>query len=151
MASKTRFPWYKKINPVWWFMNADDPIVPDNEFVDQPQWLRKLKWAFRNPLHNFTFYVIGVADEEVVCYTTYPGKVFGPVGTWNIGYVLCVRTGKRYNFRSYIGDIDSSGNYFPNFIKWIIKKMYGNNVKYYIGWRERGNWGFKLIRNNDNM
>jgi len=56
-------PW-KKINPLWWLGNCDEPLPPDDKFIGQPQWLRRLRWFLRNPFHNFTYYVIGVADRK---------------------------------------------------------------------------------------
>src|SRR5882762_9122166 len=49
-----------KANPLWWFRNADQP-KPEASYRPDDKW-RVLKWHIRNPLHNFTFYVIGVAD-----------------------------------------------------------------------------------------
>src|SRR5215469_15888553 len=58
-APKIHF--YNKLNPVWWFKNADDPKPPDWYKPDDSH--RNLKWSFRNPMHTFNFYVIGVADK----------------------------------------------------------------------------------------
>ena len=45
-------PWYKKINPIWWFGN--DECKPTDSF-----WYCYL----RNPLQNLRKYVLGVADR----------------------------------------------------------------------------------------
>ena len=71
----TPYPWYKKINPLWWAGNADDPvnrIKPDgtpahpNFYPNKPLWIRKLMWGIRNPLHNFVFFVIGLEDQPEI-------------------------------------------------------------------------------------
>jgi hypothetical protein len=69
-------------------------------------------WYLRNPLHNFTFYVIGMADKL---------KYRKPYDVFN-------ETGDKHNiilpFYSY----------------------YGDKYKFYIGWRERGNFGVKFTK-----
>ncbi len=49
----------QKFNPVWWFGNLDDPTPPDSYRPEDRH--RKIKWRLRNPLHNFMFYVVGIA------------------------------------------------------------------------------------------
>jgi len=59
-------PWYKKINPLWWFGNYNDPVTlpTHNQFhPNKSLWIRKLLWGIRNPLHNFFFFVIGLVDK----------------------------------------------------------------------------------------
>jgi hypothetical protein len=101
-----------KLNLIWWFLNKDDPSPPFSKWRDKPEWMRHLLWYVRNPLHNFTFYVIGMADK---LYNRWPNKVFNPATPcykWNI------------------------------ILPFISYK--GKKVKWYIGWRERGNFGIKL-------
>lgn len=50
-----------KLNP---FGNADEPI-PKYLLHGKPEWLRVLAWWGRNPLHNFSFYWIGVAGRVI--------------------------------------------------------------------------------------
>ena len=50
----------QKWNPLWSFGNADDPVPPDWYRPGSPN--RQIAWQGRNPLHNFTHYVIGVTD-----------------------------------------------------------------------------------------
>jgi hypothetical protein len=68
-SGRTRKPWYKKINPIWWIMNDDEQTVdaPDAKWYHPkwPHWRRWLYWnAFRNPLQNFRCYVIGIQDRN---------------------------------------------------------------------------------------
>lgn len=52
-------PLSKKINPLWWIKNDDDP---------PPAGYSALAWFLRNPFHNLFFYVIGVADRNYRVY-----------------------------------------------------------------------------------
>ena len=119
-------------NIIWAiFGNDDDPNPPADYRPEWPEWRRRLYWYARNPLHNFTFYVIGLSDKPFERLVLYPKGapvylVFRPEGGW---YVAVVRyKWLRLPFVSYQG---------AGFIK-----------KFYLGWRERGNLGAKLtIRN----
>ena len=108
----------RKWNPVFWFGNEDEPIPPEDYRPDDPN--RRRKWYFRNPCHNFTFYVIGIADEEFDQTGCYPGEVFNPNGGWN--WTVCRHNCWRLPFLSY-----RRGGF-----------------QFYCGWRERGNFGMKL-------
>ena len=71
-----KYPWYKKINPLWWFGNANDPVdgiewlnglpKPNHPgfHPEKPLWIRKILWGIRNPLHNLFFFVIGLEDQK---------------------------------------------------------------------------------------
>src|SRR5579872_7587799 len=50
-----------KLNPVWWFGNADESKAPN--WYRPHDSHRDLSWRLRNPFHNFDFYVIGCADK----------------------------------------------------------------------------------------
>ena len=56
-----RFSTWRKMNPVWWFGNTDEPVAPD--WYRSGKRGRNFMWHLRNPCHNFDFYVIGVADK----------------------------------------------------------------------------------------
>jgi len=108
----------QKWNPIWWFGNADEPTPPD--WYRPNEKLRTCEWHFRNPLHNFTFYVIGIADKDFDCVGKYPKEVFNPNDGWN--RTVCRYKCLRLPFVSY-------------------KK---GRFQFYCGWRDRGNFGFKL-------
>lgn len=111
------------MNVLWKiFGNNDDWPPPDWYMPGERERKRKLYWLMRNPLHNFTFYIIGVAGKPFVRTGKFSQDVFNPDGGWN----LAVTAYKwfRLPFVSYLG----------------------RSVKFYIGWRERGNFGFKLTR-----
>ena len=107
-------------NPAWWLGNADDPQPPEWYRPGQP--MRRLLWQLRNPLHNFTFYVIGIHDQEFVRLGRAPKSVFHPDGGWN--WAVIQRGRLRLPFVSYSG----------------------RHVRFYALWREKGNFGLKLQR-----
>lgn len=78
-------------------------------------------WWLRNPFHNLTFYVVGLANKTGwTRYGRYPKDVFAPSGGWNWCYI-------RYGWL------------------WLPFISYQGSIgKFYIGWRERGNFGIKL-------
>jgi hypothetical protein len=108
-----------KFNPLWWFKNADDPLPPESYRPKDKH--RQLKWRLRNPLHNFTFYVIGVADKKVARSGRHPEDNFSPNGGWNLAVT-------RHKWV-----------YLP-FISWCHGT---NGFHYYSGWRSNGNFGLK--------
>ena len=108
----------QKWNPLWSFGNANDP--------EPPAWYRpgdssrRWRWHLRNPLHNFTHFVIGVSDKPVTRTGRFPGAVFAPGGGWNWAVT-------RYRWR------------LLPFISYE-----GRLARFYLGWRESGNFGGKL-------
>lgn len=110
----------QKWNPLWWLGNADDPVPP--EWYRPGQSMRGPLWQLRNPLHNFTFYVIGVHDKDFVRRGKEPGAVFRRGGGWN--WAVIEHGYLRLPFVSYEG----------------------RHVRFYALWREKGNFGLKLQR-----
>ena len=108
----------QKLNPVFWFGNLDDPLPPKDYRPHDPH--RVGRWYLRNPLHNFDHYVIGISDKEFVRTGRYPGEVFKPGGGWN--WAVCKYKCLRLPFISY---------------------QHGR-FKFYLGWRNAGNFGIKL-------
>lgn len=109
---------WNKFNPVWWFGNIDDPVPPAWFRPDEKR--RVFKWHLRNPFHNFTFYVIGIADKPHVRSGRYPKKVGNPNGGWN--FAVAKHRLLRLPFLAY-----NRGKF-----------------AFYLGWRERGNLGAKI-------
>lgn len=113
------------------FGNDDDPNPPVNYYAHEPMLYRGVRWWFRNPFHNLTFYVLGLADEPFRRVVVYPRGisgllVFRPEGGW---YIACAKyKWLRLPFISYQGT--------------------GLVKKFYLGWRERGNLGAKLTLKN---
>jgi hypothetical protein len=110
----------QKWNPAWWLGNADDSTPPD--WYRPGERGRNALWQLRNPLHNFTFYVIGTADKDFVRYGSEPTTVFSKDGGWN--WAISRRGWLHLPFVSYRG----------------------KHVQFYALWRERGNFGLKLNR-----
>ena len=109
---------WEKMNPIWWFANADDPVPPESYRVGKS--CRQLTWRLRNPCHNFTFYVMGIADKPHTRVGRYPAKVASPDGGWN--WAVCRYKRLRLPFVDY-----KRGRF-----------------ELYCGWRNGGNFGMKL-------
>jgi hypothetical protein len=101
------------------FGNNDDWPPPNWYRPQEPIWKRKAMWLLRNPCHNLTFYVLGVTGKPFERVGRYPRNVFSPGGGWN--WAVIRYKWLRLPFISYIG-----------------------KVKFYMGWRERGNLGLKF-------
>ena len=82
--------------------------------------LRKVAWYVRNPFHNFTFYVIGIADKPFWRIGPYPTETSNPHQGWN--WAVCERKMARLAFVDY------------------KRKRF----EFYAGWRTGGNFGIKL-------
>lgn len=131
-AKQHNFTWLDKINPRFWLGNEEDPEPPSWYRPQDAQ--RRTKWYFRNPGHNFTFYVIGVSDKvgtnDHRSYGIAPDDVFKEGGGWNV-ILHQVRVGKR-------------GYVLLPFASYLDR-----NMKFYFGWRQSGNFGIKLTRNKE--
>lgn len=108
----------QKWNPAWWIGNVDTPIPPPDYKPDDPRRERKYQW--RNPGHNFTFYVIGIADKKFTRMGRHPEDVFRPGGGLNWAV-------SRYHL-----------------LLLPFVSYQGRHCSTYFGWRERGNFGAKL-------
>jgi hypothetical protein len=117
-APKIHF--YNKLNPVWWLKNSDDPKPPDWYRPNDTDKHRRVMWSFRNPLHNFNFYVIGVADKTFYRSGKYPQENSNPNGGWDF-------EAARYKFI------------------WLpFVSYHRTNFDFYFGWRNHGNFGVKI-------
>src|SRR6516165_59257 len=76
VTGRTPMPLSKKLNPLWWFGNHDEPAPPAWYMSGKPQALRTAAWYLRNPLVNFADYVAGVCDKN---YTVTGSGAFVPV------------------------------------------------------------------------
>ena len=112
-------PKMQKWNPAWWIGNVDTPTPPSDYKADDPN--RDRKWQWRNPGHNFTFYVIGIADKEFIRAGRHPNDVFRAGGGLN--WAVSLR-----------------GLHPPL----LFVSYQGRHCSTYVGWRERGNFGMKL-------
>ena len=128
-TGRVAYPWYKKINPIWWFGNAAEQTVDQAPWFQPgwPHWQRWLIWNyFRNPLQNFRCFVIGVADRNYrvtgkAPVLTVQRNDLQPPQTW-IQYSF-IRLAIPLPFFSYCGAFT-----------------------FYIGWQPSGIFGLKLTR-----
>jgi hypothetical protein len=118
VTNSIAIPHGAKWKPIFWLGNVDDPLPPADYRPHDEH--RVGEWYLRNPTHNFTFYVIGVADKKFRRSGAYPDKVFNPHGGWN--FAVCKYRWARLPFVSY----------------------QKSKFKFYLGWRERGNFGMKF-------
>lgn len=108
------------------FGNDEDGIYGDLSWNPEQKrgvWIA-IKWWFRNPCHNLTFHVLRV-PAPFISMGDAPHDVFNPAGGWNRVTRISAVNQRRYNFISYIG-----------------------RIKFYWGYRERGNFGIKLTWNS---
>ncbi len=108
----------QKWKPGFWLGNEDDPVPPPDYRPNDKRRMRK--WYYRNPCHNFCFYVIGIADRKFRRAGRCPDAVFNPRQGWN--WTVCKYKWWRLPFVSY---------------------QHGK-FRCYCGWRERGNFGMEL-------
>jgi|688.fasta_scaffold770625_2 hypothetical protein len=112
------FSLQEKLSPAFWLGNSDDLLPPADYLPGDPQ--RVSKWYLRNPLHNFTFYVIGIADRGFTRVGKSPAENFCEPEGWN--WAISQYKFLRLPFISYKS----------------------NAVMLYAGWRESGNFGLKF-------
>ena len=117
-ANLPRIHLFNKLNPVWWVENADEPVPPAWYLPGDHH--RATKWRFRNPFHNFDFYVVGVADKKFVRSGRYPERNSNPRGGWD--FELARRKLALLPFFSYERQ----------------------RCTFYLGWREHGAFGLEL-------
>ena len=110
---------WQKFNPVWWYGNIDDPGPP--AWFRPGEKNRVAKWRMRNPFHNFTFYVIGIADKHHFRSGRFPRSIRDPIdGGWNF-------SAARHRFI------------------WLPFIAYNRGkFDFYFGWRPGGNFGGKV-------
>ena len=130
VTGRVPIPWWWKFNVIWWFGNDNEPWPPDwyRQFVpNRPYWLQVVSWYIRNPLENFSNWVLGVADRN---YTVY-GQAPVMLTAWNdlpepypLGFKYSViHLGwLRLPFVSYVG----------------------KRIMFYIGWQAGGFAGAKF-------
>jgi hypothetical protein len=110
-SGRIKYPLYKKLNPLWWFGNIDDK---------PPLGYNALTWALRNPFHNLTFYVIGVADRNYTVYGSDP---------------IC----------NCLADFNKNGGTWAVVAGWLPYVSYTQGrMVFYAGWQPNGKLGFKL-------
>ena len=126
VSGRVRQPIWIRLNPVWWFLNDDEPDPPDWQLPGKPFIIRQLSWYLRNPLHNLGKYVLGVTDRNYTVVGAAPVYATSwsdvdPIKTgWKISTIYI--DGLRLPFVSYEND----------------------SVIWYAGWQWSGVFGFKF-------
>lgn len=112
----------------WWalFGNADDGYFGDDNWrAGRPKsLLLALDWWLRNPAHNLTWYVIGVADRPRTVSGVYGNRFHRPGGGWLTSWTSVRAFGLSLQL-PYVSYLSA-------------------HVKGYAGWRPSGAFGLKL-------
>jgi hypothetical protein len=120
-------PLWKKLNPVWWLLNENEPDPPDWQLPGKPYLIRQLSWYLRNPLQNFGRYVVGVYDRNYTVVGTAPvyATNWSDVDPEKVGWkVSTIHLGRlRLPYVSYEDE----------------------RLLWYAGWQWSGFFGFKFI------
>ncbi len=139
---QSQIAWYDAGHWLSWslFGNDDDGIFGEesNYKPEIPLCAGKaVNWYTRNPLHNFCFYVIGSSQKENAEYILLkatPGQLTG-----------MTRSEIPSNFggkgTSFFAALHGNKPFVSLRILWTPTKK----SEFYLGWRERGNFGAKCI------
>jgi hypothetical protein len=129
----------------WMLFGNDDDGIFGEEYTSNYRPHQKvsvqkaLRWMCRNPLHNFCFYVIGTAYRQ------------------NSELTLLEISKERFCFFSY--HQDGKNRVFPSKSSCIFLALHGgkpffslrlayhrsHQAEFYLGWRDRGNFGIKCL------
>lgn len=123
---------FKELNPIYWWKNDEDGNYgPDgwNEQYGGKTLKAALMWAFRNPIHNYTFHVIGIANKERKFISESGGLWPDPPNLFNKGKHILENNKKEYKLTSYRdNEIECYIGFRPNGafgIAWRISKASG--------------------------
>jgi len=92
-------------------------------------------WTARNPLHNFSFYVVGSAHWKHHYNAVLLSIADGRIRVFSKGEKAVFD--RRNSFKIAFND-------FKPFVSCQFSHFKGRLFQFYAGWRERGNLGFKL-------
>jgi hypothetical protein len=131
VSGRIQQPLFKKLNPLWWFLNDDEPDPPEWQLPGKPYLIRQLSWYARNPFQNFGRYVLGVNDRNYTVIGTAP--VYAT--TWSDLHPSM--TGWKFS-TIHVGDLRLPFVAYEN-----------DQVIWYAGWQWWGFFGFKFnIKNS---
>lgn len=118
--------------------NDDDGIFGEGQRVPYSTNIHAgtfVRWWMRNSLHNFCFYVVGSAQWK----RHYHAVLFS-IGN---GRVRILSRGEKGVFDSD-NSFKIAFNDFKPFIALQFAHFKNRRFQFYVGWRDRGNLGFKL-------
>jgi len=137
---RSQVRWYDMPRWIHWGLvgNDDNGIFGESQDVPYSTNIHAgtfARWSLRNPLHNFSFYVVGsahwkrhyrvallsIGDHGVRAFRRGENKVFDSENSFKIAF-----------------------NDFKPFIGFQFSHFKNRRFQFYAGWRERGNLGFKL-------
>jgi hypothetical protein len=140
---RSMIQWYDVPHWTSWalFGNDDDGIFGEEPTAKYKtsrniHFLRSLFWAARNPLHNFTFYVVGTAYIENSTFTLLSLEK-------NNTHFL------KFSPKESSALARTGTNFYLALHGWkpfiSLRINYGRQFSFYLGWRPRGNFGIKLL------
>lgn len=142
---RSQIRWYDFGHWLTWmfFGNDDEGIFAEAQtahfkLYEPVSFHKALSWTFRNPMHNFCFYVIGSAHRQ------------------NSEFTVLSATSEEWKFFQYLpqGDTvfagDKTSFYFgfhsgKPFISLRLSYTPCWQSDFYFGWRSRGNFGIKFL------
>ena len=130
VTGRARQPLRKKLSPLWWLMNDQEPQPPPWYLPRRKAPWRAISWYLRNPLQNFGNYVLGVCDRNFTVHGTAPVMLV----MWDDA--VPPRTGWKWSVIR---------------LRWLRLPFisYSGRVLFYAGWQPNGFFGFNLnIKNN---
>lgn len=141
---RSQIEWYDAPHWLTWvfFGNDDDGIFGEEDTAlycpqEEANLWKAVRWSCRNPLHNFCYYVIGSAhrvNSEFALIKCNSHKL----------YLCTYRPEPEFNF-------EKGPSFFLGFHGWKpffhLHLFYNQSYRgqFYLGWRERGNFGIKLL------
>jgi hypothetical protein len=133
VTGRVEQPIWKKLNPVWWFLNEDEPDPPEWQLPGKPYLIRQLSWYARNPLQNFGKYVVGVRDRNFTVIGT------APVYATNWSDVERNKKGWKFSI-IHLG-----------WLRLPYASYEDEQVIWYAGWQWSGFFGFKFNLKNSSF
>jgi hypothetical protein len=122
---------WKKLNPIWWLLNSDDPIEDEPQmWPDKSLWLRHILWFLRNPAANFMCYIIGVKDYSPIAIG------FEPNSNW------------RSDGRKFKWLLIHPTRGWKRIMYLPFASYRGSSIEWYVGWRHDGLFGISLRKSN---
>jgi hypothetical protein len=130
VEGRQKFPLYKKLNLVWWFLNEYEATPPDWYNPGQSFLLRLTCWYLRNPFQNAGNYVFGVCDRNFTV------RGLTPVMWTTYDDLDPPRTGLKWS-------IISLGCWRLPFVSYVNARFLA-----YAGWQPNGFFGVKFNLKN---
>ena len=140
---RCQIPWWDLPSWALWALvgNDDDGLFgeePTASFLpeQEPSFGKALQWAWRNPLHNFCFYVIGSADrrnDEWTLVRLTPD--YKEVGVYRPRSTTVFPSSESCFYFAFHGG--------KPFVSWRIVWNRCYESRFYWGWRCKGNFGFR--------